>query len=235
MELTPVNRTALLSFRLGLCAFLFGPVSGLPAVFLGCRGLGQIRRNDDGSGGKHLARLGIVAGLLGSMLAPTFTYFLLTRMFWPDEGIRIDRLFKELEAERLYERQDGMWPTFRALAPDRVYRAAERNWPQSPGLASLSSGGAAMKLPSGAPVSPKTLRDFAKPILAMGRPAVPHLLPWVMHKEEYIRYVAIYALEQITGEMPDIFHILSLDKHEARRAIAIERWKEWYENNPGPR
>jgi hypothetical protein len=235
MELLQVNRTALLSFRLGLCSLLAGPLSGIPAILLGWRGLNQIRRNVGGSGGKRVAQFGIAAGLLGSVIVPTLSYFVYAQVFWPDERIRVNRFFRELEAERLYERQDGMWPTLRALAPESVYRAADRNWPPNPWLVRLSTGGLAMRLPSGAAVNQRTLRDIARPIIAIGRPAVPHLLPWVMHKEEYIRFVAIDALEQITSEKAEISHYDAPWEQEARRANAIERWKEWYENNPGTR
>ena len=163
MELLQVNRAALLSFRLGLCSLLAGPLAGLPAVLLGWRGLNQIRRNVGGSGGKRVAQLGIAAGLLGSVMVPTLSYFVFAQGFWPDERIRVSRFFRELEAERFYERQDGMWPTFRELAPDGIYREAERIWPQSPISARMQGGSIfAFGLPSGKVVSPITLRDFAK-------------------------------------------------------------------------
>jgi hypothetical protein len=85
-----------------------------------------------------------------------------------------------------------------------------------------------MDLPSGRTVARSTLQAEAGALIALGRDAVPHLLPWVMNDQTALRYVAIYALEQITGQTP---HIPYFDRADSggNRIRAIEAWRRWFD------
>jgi hypothetical protein len=96
----------------------------------------------------------------------------------------------------------------------------------SPSGLRLGSGWS-MTLPSGKTVVRSTLQAEAQPLVALGPEAVPHLLPWAMNEHLALRYVALYALEQITGERPYVPYF-DRDDAEGRRAEAIEVWRKWY-------
>jgi hypothetical protein len=83
-------------------------------------------------------------------------------------------------------------------------------------------------LPSGRTVARLTLQAEAGSLIALGPDAVPHLLKWVVHDNPALRYVAIYALEQITGEKPYLPYF-DQDDHGGYRNRAIEVWTRWYE------
>jgi hypothetical protein len=83
-------------------------------------------------------------------------------------------------------------------------------------------------LPSGRTVSRSILQTEAESLIKMGPDAVPHLLPWVMHDNPGLRYVAVYSLEQITGEKPYLPYFDQTDLEE-NRPRAIKVWKTWYE------
>jgi hypothetical protein len=57
-----------------------------------------------------------------------------------------------------------------------------------------------MSLPSGETVVRSTLQAEAQAAIELGTEAIPYLAPYVRNENLAIRYVAIYALEQITGE-----------------------------------
>lgn len=82
-------------------------------------------------------------------------------------------------------------------------------------------------LPSGRTVVRSTLQAEARPLIALGAAAVPELLPWVMDERPALRYVAIYALEQITGKNPYIPYFADTDE-EGYRAKAVAIWRSWY-------
>jgi hypothetical protein len=84
-----------------------------------------------------------------------------------------------------------------------------------------------ISLPSGRTVTRSTLQAEARPIIALGLDAVPELLPRVMNEHPALRYVAIYALEQITGEKPHIPYFADTDE-EGYRVKAIDIWRNWY-------
>jgi hypothetical protein len=86
-------------------------------------------------------------------------------------------------------------------------------------------------LPGGQTVARSTLQAEAKPLIALGADAVPHLLPWVQHTNAALRYVAVFALENITGEHPQLGHF---DNDPAPRDAAIAVWRGWYEHHAGP-
>ena len=85
-----------------------------------------------------------------------------------------------------------------------------------------------MELPSGRAVARSELQTEARVLIALGPDAVPYLLPWVMNDNLALRYVAIYALEQITGEIPYLAYFDHAD-HGENRARAIDVWRKWYE------
>ena len=70
------------------------------------------------------------------------------------------------------------------------------------------------------------LQTEARVLIALGPDAVPYLLPWVMNDNLALRYVAVYALEQITGEIPYLAYFDHAD-HGENRARAIDVWRKW--------
>jgi hypothetical protein len=93
---------------------------------------------------------------------------------------------------------------------------------------SITQSGWETSLPSGTIVTRSVLQAEAAALIALGRDAVPDLLPHVMNDNAAHRYVAIYALEQITGEKPYLTYFDQAD-HEQNRPRAIETWRRWYE------
>ena len=90
----------------------------------------------------------------------------------------------------------------------------------------LHSGGL-MTLPDGTAVRWSDLQDSARPFIEKGKVTVPHLFKWVMHENLAIRYIAIYALEEITGVGYRTPYYL-VDADGSERTAAIARWKEWF-------
>jgi hypothetical protein len=82
-------------------------------------------------------------------------------------------------------------------------------------------------LPSGKTVARSALDAEAAPLVALGPEAVPSLLPWVSNDNAALRYVAIHALEQITGQRPHVPYFDQADVGD-RRAAAIDTWRKWY-------
>ncbi len=85
-----------------------------------------------------------------------------------------------------------------------------------------------ISLPSGRTVTRSRLQAEARALVALGADAVPLLLPRVMDDSPALRYVATYALEQITGQKPYLSHFDHAD-HGQHRARAIEVWRRWYD------
>jgi hypothetical protein len=85
-----------------------------------------------------------------------------------------------------------------------------------------------MELPSGKSVSRSFLMNQAEPIITLGKEAIPALFKWVMNDQLYIRYIAIYSLQEITGLSPFTAYF---DKEDSagNREKAIKTWNEWYE------
>jgi len=86
-------------------------------------------------------------------------------------------------------------------------------------------------LPSGRVVTRSTLEAEARALVVLGPEAVPHLLPHVMDDNAALRYVATYALGEITGERPYLLHFDQGDREEDRTR-AIETWRRWYQARP---
>ena len=92
----------------------------------------------------------------------------------------------------------------------------------------LVQSGWEMTLSNGDKVARSTLQAEAQPLLAMGAEAVPDLLPWVMTDDLAARYVAVFALEEITGEKPFVPYFDQADA-EGSRQKAIAAWQAWYD------
>jgi hypothetical protein len=85
-----------------------------------------------------------------------------------------------------------------------------------------------MTLSTGEKVVRSRLQAEAQPLILMGPHAVPDLLPWVMNEDLAARYVALYALEQITGEKPFVPYFDQADE-EGHREKAVAAWRAWYD------
>jgi hypothetical protein len=75
------------------------------------------------------------------------------------------------------------------------------------------------------------LQAEARPLITLGAEAIPSLLPWVRHANAALRYVAVFALGEITGERPRLGHF---DDDPAPREQAIATWHAWYEHGRRP-
>ncbi|MGB0384085.1 MAG: hypothetical protein ACPGWR_04595 [Ardenticatenaceae bacterium] len=84
-----------------------------------------------------------------------------------------------------------------------------------------------MCLPAGQVVYRSTLQAEARPLIAQGKEAVPYLFGWVMNENLALRYVALYALQQITGKKP---YVSYFKKGTEECSQAIEVWREWLQN-----
>ena len=100
---------------------------------------------------------------------------------------------------------------FQRLAAGEVTKTAVR--PES---------GWEMSLPSGKTITRSRLQAEAQPLIALGPDAIPELLQWVTDENPALRYVAVYALEQITGQKPYLPHFAQSDD-DGYRAKAMER------------
>jgi len=85
-------------------------------------------------------------------------------------------------------------------------------------------------LPSGRIVARSALQAEAQPLIILGAEAVPELLPWVMNEHPALRYVAVYALGQITGKSPHVPYFADRDD-EGYREKASDEWRSWYAAN----
>lgn len=85
-----------------------------------------------------------------------------------------------------------------------------------------------MELPSGKMVTRSFLRLQADTIISIGNDAVPCLFKWVMNDNLFIRYIALYSLEQITGISSGVAYF---DKEDlpGNRQKAIKTYDEWWE------
>ena len=93
---------------------------------------------------------------------------------------------------------------------------------------SLIQEGWEMTLPSGKAVTRSTLQEEAAALIDVGPEAVPHLLAYVLQDNAALRYVAVYALEQITGQKAYRPYFDAVEA-KGKRARAVKVWKKWYE------
>jgi hypothetical protein len=63
-----------------------------------------------------------------------------------------------------------------------------------------------MRLPGGQQVCRSELVMQCSALKPYGWRAVPELLKWLDHKEDYMRYIASRSLEEITGLHPTFYH-----------------------------
>jgi hypothetical protein len=103
-------------------------------------------------------------------------------------------------------------------------------------LSSVRAGeqsGWAMRLPDGQTVTRSILQAEARPLIALGRDAVPALLRWAVHDSLAVRYVATFALSEITGERP-VLAAFDREDSSGDRMRAIRQWRDWYDRTaPG--
>ena len=86
-----------------------------------------------------------------------------------------------------------------------------------------------VELPSRMVVARSTLQREAGSLIALGADAVPALLRWVDDDNVALRYVAVYALQRITGEEPDLPVFDAADR-VGRSASAVKKWRRWYDD-----
>lgn len=86
-----------------------------------------------------------------------------------------------------------------------------------------------MTLPSGEIVTRSTLQAEAQTAIDLGICAIPYLIPFVTNENIAIRYVAIFALEQITGEKASVPYF-NREIANTKVGHAIQRWLIWYNN-----
>jgi len=86
-----------------------------------------------------------------------------------------------------------------------------------------------MTLPSGEIVARSTLQAEAQIAINLGICAIPFLIPFVTDENIAIRYVAIFALEQITGEKASVPYF-NREIASTKVGHAIQRWLTWYNN-----
>jgi len=91
-----------------------------------------------------------------------------------------------------------------------------------------------MRLPGGKQVSRSGLVMQCSALKPYGWRAVPELLKWLDHREDYMRYIASRSLEDITGLHPTFYHFGQ--PHEPFGSDrdwfdkAKNTWSTWYED-----
>jgi hypothetical protein len=109
---------------------------------------------------------------------------------------------------------------------DAVFERLQAGQLQEPGQDPQS--GWEMSLPDGRVVVRSVLDAQAQPLITLGAAAVPSLLRWARNDNLALRYVALHALEQITGERPTIPYFAPGDA-DGQLTQALGVWWRWYE------
>lgn len=86
-----------------------------------------------------------------------------------------------------------------------------------------------MALPTGQEVPRSVLQREATPLIELGHNAVPMLLERLDSANLALRYVAIHALEEITGISADMSYF-DIEDADGRLAQAKANWRAWYES-----
>lgn len=95
--------------------------------------------------------------------------------------------------------------------------------------------GWSIQLPSGRSVSRSLLQRQAEPLVALGLPAVDPLIAWVgTARDQASRYVAIFALQQLTGRRPHVAWAAVPDADTLGRAAAEWRAGAAERQTPAP-
>lgn len=89
-----------------------------------------------------------------------------------------------------------------------------------------------MELPSGETAARSQLEHAAQPLIELGPDAAPELIRWAMAENLALRYVAVFALQEITGVKPHLAHFDKEDK-EGHRRKAIAEWVKWSQQRTG--
>jgi hypothetical protein len=97
-------------------------------------------------------------------------------------------------------------------------------------LGMTETSGWEMELPSGAMVSRSFLIRQADSVIELGPDAIPALCKWVMDEQLYIRFIAVYSLQHITGLAPYV-PFFDKDDEDENRQKAVDEWMKWYENH----
>jgi hypothetical protein len=107
---------------------------------------------------------------------------------------------------------------------------------ESGSLSSAPTGeqsGWEMTLPTGRTVTRSVLHAEARPLIELGRSAVLPLLRWAGHDNLAVRYVATFALSEITGERP-FLAVFDREDRRGDRERALRQWRAWYDRTaPG--
>ena len=106
---------------------------------------------------------------------------------------------------------------------DRLLRQNRREWFRPYEVDSVMFSGWITRLPSGKHVDRDMVKGQTQPIIAFGKAAVLPLLKWVKAEQWHVRYIAIHALQEITGLKPG--GASSQDFTERERAIRV--WRAW--------
>lgn len=94
--------------------------------------------------------------------------------------------------------------------------------------------GWAMPYPGGKTILRSELQLQCSAITPYGWRAVPELLKWLDHKDAFVRYIAAYSLENITGLHPTFYYFGT--PHRPFNGdndwfdTAKNAWSKWYEN-----
>jgi hypothetical protein len=116
---------------------------------------------------------------------------------------------------------------------DLLFQCFVEGWsPNDDDLPYVASGWM-MELPTGKEIQRCELQRWARPLIDLGPKAVPHLVKWVRYHNCAVRYVAIYALREITHQDPMIYHFAHGDEDSCTES-AIEVWLEWWTTNQSP-
>ena len=86
---------AVVSLFLGMTSFLFGPVTGIPAIILGSVSRRDIDRSSGRYGGAMLARSGTIAGLFGTGFFLVFVLWLGSALVTPPTEARANAVNEE--------------------------------------------------------------------------------------------------------------------------------------------
>jgi hypothetical protein len=91
-----------------------------------------------------------------------------------------------------------------------------------------------MPFPGGKKIVRSELRKQCAAITPYGWRAVPELVKWLDHEDAFVRYIAAYSLESITGMHPTFYYFgtphkaFQGDSHWFDNAKAT--WSKWYDN-----
>lgn len=113
---------------------------------------------------------------------------------------------------------------------DLLFQCFKEGWSPYDDDQPYIASGWMMELPNGQIVQRCDLQRWAKPLIAYGPKAVPYLVKWVRYDHCAVRYIAIYALDEITQEKPMVYHFAS-GPNDPNTESAIQIWLKWWKSN----